>query len=125
MATRTCGTAATTTLVAIPFPDLTSATPGPDFGAINALILDDVPGLWTVGNAGTSTNQNTTQQAAKQNLWPTAFAREGLLYIPNRGVLKVLPGDWVAVDGFGWPILISGRSIGTGTTSWAHSGNTT
>ncbi len=118
------GTAATTTLTALPFPDLTSATPATDFAAIAALILDDVPLLYLSGNAGTATNQNTTQQAARQNLMATAYARNGLLFVPNRGVLKVLPGDWVGVDGFGWPILVSGRSIGTSTASWAHSGNT-
>lgn len=123
MATRTCGTAGTTTLTAIPWPDLTSITAAADVAAINALILDDVPLLYLSGNAGTSTNQNTTQQGAKQNLMPTALGL-GQLFIPNRGILKVYPGDWIGVDGFGFPVLISGRSIGTSTASWAHSGNT-
>lgn len=127
MATRTMGTAGTTTLTAIPYPDLQGggiSGQAADFAAMNALILDDVPLLYLSGNAGTSTNQNTTQQGAKQNLMPTAFVREGQLFIPNRGVLKLFPGDWIGVDGFGWPILVSGRSIGTSTASWAHSGNT-
>ena len=123
MATRTMGTAGTTTLTALPFPNLTSATPSTDFAAIATLILDDAPLLWSVGNAGTANAQNATQIAAAHNRMPTAYARNGLLYVPNRGVLQVMPGDWVGVDGFGWPILVSGRSIQSATTSWAHSGN--
>ena len=44
----------------------------------------------------------------------------GLLYVPRRGVLKVLPGDYVAYDPNGWPILVSGGSINSGT-GWSHS----
>ncbi len=40
------------------------------------------------------------------------------LFIPQRGVLKVLPGDVVAVDNTGWPILVSGASIGYSGTDW-------
>ena len=123
MATRTMGTAGTTTLTALPFPNMPSAAVATDFAAIAALILDDAPYLWPVGNAGTANAQNATQIAAAHNRMPTAYARNGLLYVPNRGVLQVMPGDWVGVDGFGWPILVSGRSIQTSTASWAHSGN--
>jgi hypothetical protein len=35
----------------------------------------------------------------------------GLLYVPNRGVLRVYPGDWVAVDAAGWPVLIGRESL--------------
>lgn len=46
---------------------------------------------------------------------PTAgWSRAGQLYIPNRGWLKVLPGDLVCVDANGWPILVSAFSILTG-----------
>lgn len=47
-------------------------------------------------------------------IWPGAFAQTGLLYIPNRGVLKLLPGDYVGVDNKGWPILVSANSIANG-----------
>lgn len=127
MATRTLGTAATTTLTAVPWPDLVPGltTQASDLAAINALIKDDRPLLWPVGNAGTANGQNATQIAAAHNLMPTALSREGLLYIPNRGVLKVFPGDWIGVDTFGWPVLISGNSLQTSTASWQHSGNPT
>lgn len=54
-------------------------------------------------------------------IYPGAFSSQGLLYIPNRGVLKVLDGDYVCVDEFGWPILVAAGSIASGSTDWAHS----
>lgn len=43
------------------------------------------------------------------------WSRNGQLYIPNRGWLKVLPGDCVMVDATtGWPILVSARAIAAG-----------
>jgi len=127
MATRTFGSQAQTTFTAIPFPALsTSITQqSQDIAAICALIKDDVPLLWPIGNAGTANGQNATQIAAYQNLMPTALNTQGQLFVPNRGVLKVYPGDWIAVDTFGWPILVSGRSVQSSTTSWVHTGNPT
>lgn len=62
----------------------------------------------------------------KDDLNPThpivagAFARTGLLFIPNRGVLRALPGDYVMFDTTtGWPILVSANAIANGP--WAHS----
>jgi|SRR6185312_1194139 len=53
------------------------------------------------------------------NVWPDAFSRQGLLYVPNRGVLKVLPGDVVMVDtNSGWPILVSANVLNRGGTPW-------
>ena len=51
-------------------------------------------------------------------VWPGAYSYMDLLYVPNRGVLKVLPGDFVGVDTNGWPILVSAYSIATG--GWTH-----
>ena len=68
----------------------------------------------------------TINQAIKDDFLPatapvTAFApslggysRQGQLYVPNRGWLKVFPGDAIMVDSQGWPILVSLRSILTG-----------
>jgi hypothetical protein len=113
--------------VAVPFPNAAAGQPAQyqDIGSIKALIKDDVPALWALGNAGTAAGQNAIQIAALQNLFPNSLVPEGLLFIPNRGVLKVLPGDWVGVDTFGWPILVSGRSIQTSAGSWTHTGNPT
>jgi hypothetical protein len=51
-------------------------------------------------------------------IYPEAFSQKNLLYVPNRGILKVLPGDWVAVDSQGWPILVSANSVANGP--WTH-----
>lgn len=40
------------------------------------------------------------------------------LVVPNRGILKILPGDYVAIDNTGWPILVSGNAVGTTGSLW-------
>jgi len=47
------------------------------------------------------------------------LASGGLLYIPRRGVLKVMAGDYVAIDSQGWPVLVSANSIAN--AAWTHS----
>ena len=47
-----------------------------------------------------------------------ALSRLGELVIPNRGIIKVLPGDVVAIDNLGWPILVSGASIAYAGSEW-------
>ena len=76
-----------------------------DIVGINSIIRDDQ--YHGVGNqvVGSSTPYPV----------PTGgWSRQGQLYIPNRGWLKVLPGDLVCVDANGWPILVSAFSILTG-----------
>lgn len=56
-----------------------------------------------------------------QPIFPQAFSANGILYVPNRGQLKMLPGDAVAVDPHtGWPILISKLAFAAGG-NWTHS----
>lgn len=98
MATITLGTTAQTTLTALAFQS--GGLSPADIAKISQDIKDDL----------TNSNQNI----------PEAFSLNGLLYIPNRGVLKVLPGDVVGVDGLGWPILIAKRSAAN-ATYWKHS----
>lgn len=44
-----------------------------------------------------------------------AFDYRGILAVPNRWAgLRVLPGDVLAVDANGWPIVVSAYSIATG-----------
>lgn len=97
MATLTMGTNATTTLTALQFPSFSATSfSAADVASIVALIFNDqIPSL---------------QQAG-------AWSNMGLLYVPNRGVLKTLPGDWVAVSpNDGWPILVSPISSATTRT---------
>lgn len=82
-----------------------------------------------ISNTQTDADIAFMQQAIRddQNVnLPSPFAgptwgwsRAGQLYIPNRGWVKVLPGDVVAIDTVGWPILISARSAAT-AASWTN-----
>lgn len=47
-----------------------------------------------------------------------AFSFNGQLYVPNRGALKILPGDVVAIDNTGWPILVSAGSVAYAGSLW-------
>lgn len=49
---------------------------------------------------------------------PDSFSKNNLLYVPNRGVLKIHPGDAVAVDASGWPILVSNEALAYNGSSW-------
>ena len=98
MATVTLGTNATNTLTALAWQPTDAPA---DFASIRALIKDDLN--------------------PAHPIWPGAFTTSGLLYVPNRGVLKILPGDYVGVDAYGFPILVSYKSIADGSTSWTHS----
>jgi|SRR6516162_728743 hypothetical protein len=112
MATSTIGTNANNSLTAIVmvpaglsgyqllnggyFPNIA------DFATIDAGMLDDI-------------NPTHPIYGPTNGLTP-----QGLLYVPNRGVLRVRPGDYVAIDTTtGWPILISARAAASGP--WTHS----
>lgn len=114
MATLTLGTNATTTLTALRWIPGANVT---DLATIRNAILNDM-----ANDAG---QLAPTAPSAKPIL-PGALSNTGHLYIPNRGILQILPGDYVAVDANGWPILISANAIAGGTspsatTSWTHS----
>jgi len=48
-----------------------------------------------------------------------AYVLSGMLFIPNRGFIRALPGDYVAFDpATGWPILLSARAAAG--ASWVH-----
>lgn len=99
MATLTLGTTADNSLSAMLFKQGIGSMTAADVATLNNAIKDDL---------------NVAHPR-----WPGAFSSNGLLFVPNRGVLKVLPGDYVAVDDEGWPILISANSIAEST--WVHS----
>ncbi len=89
-----------------------------------------VPGTFVTGfnNAGKTSvglSQNASAGASgvriafippnQQNM---KLSANGQLLIPNRGLLKVLPGDYVFIDNTGWPILLSGATAGYAGTQW-------
>jgi hypothetical protein len=93
----TMGTSGTNVLSALL---ISPVMPTADVAAFAEAILDDI---------------NPTHPIS-----PGAFSQVGLLYVPNRGVLKCLPGDYLAiVPATGWPILISGRAAGS-NPQWVH-----
>jgi len=75
------------------------ATAAADVADINQAILNDqnprFPVAQTDGSGG--------------------FVKEGLLYVPNRGVLTLFPGDVVALDSTsGQVILLTARGLAAG-----------
>jgi len=95
MALLASGTNATTSLNALQFEGALSAA---NIALVAEGILDD--------------------QIATHPIFPGAFSQKGQLYIPNRGWLQIIPGDWVMFDTTtGWPILLSQRAVASGP--WA------
>ncbi len=97
MATKTIGTSATDSLTyGLKFlPGYGSGMSAADIATIALNIKDDLN--------------------VAHPIYPQAFSAEGLLYVPNRGILKMLPGDYVAVDPTtGWPVLISKYAAASG-----------
>ena len=54
-----------------------------------------------------------------------AFSRMGLLYIPRRGVVRMLDGDWAMYDPSGFPYLIPRISMPTTLTRTGTTNTTT
>jgi hypothetical protein len=109
MATATLGTTANNTLTALSQP---GSYQTPDGTNVSVTQLDaDIA---------------TIQQAIKDDLNPAqpinyalgGWSRQGQLFVPNRGWLKVYPGDYIGVDSTGWPILLSRRAAAS--ASWVH-----
>lgn len=116
MATATLGTAAATTLTSLQYQQGGAGMSVADIATLSQKILNDIL-IAGSGQGPAGSVWGGIGRAGQQ-----AFARNGVLYIPNRGVLRIIPGDWVAVDALGWPILISGNSGGPGGTGdWRHS----
>lgn len=54
-----------------------------------------------------------------QPIFPGAYEQRGMLWIPNRGHIRVFVGDIIAVDPTtGWPIVIS--KLAAAGASWVH-----
>ena len=97
MATVTLGTSANNSLTAVQYQSSLSAA---DLATIALGI------------------KNMQVVAGVRPVLPEAFSRFGKLLIPNRGLLDVFPGDYVAIDGNGWPILIASQVIAS--SPWVH-----
>lgn len=96
MATGTLGTNANTSLTSITWNPASAVA---DVASILAGILN--------------------QSNPAHPVWPGAFAKSGQLFLPNnRGIINMKPGDVIAFDHFGWPIVVSSESIADGSSSW-------
>ena len=110
MALTNMGTSATTTLKGFHMNGNSSAA---DAATLRANIKWDgvyVNAAWT--------------QIQNHAIYPGAFEfqyGQAVLHLPQgRGSIKILPGDYVAYDPQGWPIVVSGWSIsGAGSTGWS------
>ncbi len=108
------------TLVSTAGGPLASIQPG-----MVALGADIPPGTF-VASVTSGTAVVLSQAATGSNAERVAFVavssadlnRNGQLFIPNRGILKILPGDVPAIDNLGWPILVSGASIAYAGSQW-------
>lgn len=73
----------------------------------------------TLSAAATTTASNVNVIFARPGAdSPELDQGSQILSIPGRGTLKVLPGDIVAVDASGWPILVSGAAVAYAGSNW-------
>ena len=101
MATITAGTSSSTALTAVVAAPANVLAPA-DLATVAQAILDD---------------QNVAHPT-----WPGAYSFDGLLFVPNRGVLRVLRGDVFAVDPHsGWPVLLAPYAFSATSAVWSHS----
>jgi hypothetical protein len=116
--TRPFGTPAATTLTAMQYSHVADGLQAQAFtnqptpaalAAINALITMDT-------QAALSSGEFSPTGPLSPLITP--LKADGTLYIPRRGILKVFPGDYVAVDPTtGWPILVS-ASAANNASAW-------
>jgi hypothetical protein len=68
-------------------------------------------------------NNSIKNQGVQNNAIFPGGLINGIVDFPNRpnSQICLLPGDYVFIDSFGWPIVVSRESIAAGGTSWAHS----
>ena len=99
MATKTAGSKATTSLTALVWqPSGMNTT---DLATLNADILNQVVG---------------SPQGKR------AWIENGILFLPDgRGQIQLTPGDYIAVDALGWPIVIPVGNMASVSSSWTHS----
>ena len=99
MATRTLGTAANNTLTALVVG--TNDVIPADVATFNAAIRDDQINGGPIFNG-------------------PAYYLGGNLFLPNRGIIRCLPGDYIAFNpATGWPILLSAQAAAS--ANWVHS----
>ena len=103
-----------------------------DVGSINNRMRDDKAYIFPEYSGQANSNvivpaipvaQGGTAGAVAAGLLSGGFTTSGLLQIPNRGNLRVLPGDVVMIGITGWPILLSRAEAvyGQANSIWSSS----
>lgn len=126
-ATAVLATGATHTSVTL---DTLVSTGGAGLASImvgDLVLAADVPPGTFVARKPSATSVTLSQAATGSNAERVAFvranaphlSRNAQLVIPGgRGIVKVMPGDIVAIDNLGWPILVSAASIAYSGSQW-------
>jgi hypothetical protein len=95
-----------------------------DIASLNAGIRDDPPGWMAGGYNPPVTNKgliNQTLTGTNRSRVNQAYTKQGWLFVPGRGNLKLQSGDIVAYDvTTGWPIVISGDCAANGAFTYTH-----
>lgn len=104
MATITAGTSATTTLTGLIWNRQLALSQPTDLATI-------------INNVKSQPGTGTFQRIAAG-----AFTQNGRLHFPGRlgSFINLNPGDLIAFDGAGWPIVVSAFSLANGG-GWSHS----
>lgn len=114
MATNTAGTLATTTLTAIQwYPNYpgTDSTHATDFATVAQGVARD-PGPPLGSSYGNASGPVDSAGNKTNIILPDAVDVSGWVTFPGgRGRVKLLPGDWIAVDGFGNVFPIPQRAL--------------
>ena len=117
----TLGTTTTTKLTSYRFPGAPDSPRGQAVPSVTSPTAAQIATLG-IGIKNDQVNVNLTTPAGP--IWAGAFHPQGnptLLHIPNRGVLKILPGDYIAIDSLtGWPILVSSQAVAATGSFWNY-----
>lgn len=106
MATHTLGTVATNSLTCLKYG---ASNLDADVATIAEGINDD----FLLSNPITGATPGVTR------IFPGAFVKQGLLIVPNRGYLKMMPNDVIAIDtNIGFPILIPNYAVTAAGSLW-------
>ena len=98
MALKTFGTNATNSLRAVQFYASSDKMTDSDLALFNALVQPNYGG----------SNPNSGKLG-------TYVSRDGQLYIPRQGWVKVFAGDWLVLDQTtGWPFVLSANAVTSG-----------
>lgn len=113
MALRTLGSNANNSLSAfvVGFNDTIDA----DLAALNIAMRMDAPRYQTQVPVLTTGLIDQTKGGTTRHRVNQSYTKDGLLFIPKRGTLRLIAGDFVCWDATtGWPIVISGDAAANG-----------